>query len=184
MWMDLDTRWGLSSIMPKGTSQNIVARHEPRARRGERNRTVVLVAHYDTAKASLAFAPSMVKNFSLTFGFMKACTFLIPLLILAGALLPDYALYIWYATLVLAAYLVVPLFINLHRELFGKGVNGANDNASGVAAMLGAMEAIVPEPGEGFVPQPVVRRRGPAAPRDADSALGGHAPDVLPGGHP
>ena len=120
MWMDLDTRWGLSSLMPKGTSQNIVARHSPKSRRGERVRTVIVVAHYDSAKSSLAFAPSMAKNFSLTFGLMKACTILVPLLILAGALLPAYATWIWYATLVVAAYLLVPLVINVHRELFGQ----------------------------------------------------------------
>ena len=168
MWMDLDTRWGLTSWMPKGSSQNIVARHAPRVRRGERSRAVVLVAHYDSAKSSLAFAPSMVRNFGLTFGLMKACTFLVPVLILAGALIPTYATYIWYATLVVAAYLLVPLFIHVHRELFGKVTNGANDNASGVAAMLGVMEEVVPEPGEGFVPQPVPRRRGAAAAREAD----------------
>ncbi len=167
MWMDLDTRWGLTSIMPKGTSQNIVARHAPRARRGERTRKVVVVAHYDSARSSLAFAPSMVKNFSLTFGLMKACTLLVPAFILAGALLPSYATWIWYATLVIAAYLVIPLMIGVHRELFGRATHGANDNASGVAAMLGVMEQVVPEPGEGFVPQPVPRRRGAVAAPEA-----------------
>lgn len=167
MWSDLDTRWGLSALMPKGPSQNIVARHTPKMRRGERMRTVVVVAHYDSAKASLAFAPSMVKNFNLTFSLMKACTILVPVLILAGAVLPAYATWIWYATLVVAAYLLIPLVINVHRELFAKATNGANDNASGVAAMLGVMETVVPEPGEGFMPPPVVRRRGLAAAEEA-----------------
>ena len=43
-----------------------------------------------------------------------------------------------------SAYLLVPLVINAHRELFMKFVDGANDNASGVAAMLSVMETIVP----------------------------------------
>jgi hypothetical protein len=35
MRMDLDTRWGLSSLMPKGPSQNILGKHYPQALRGE-----------------------------------------------------------------------------------------------------------------------------------------------------
>jgi len=168
MWSDLDTRWGLTALMPKGPTQNIVARHTPKMRRGERMRTVVVVAHYDSAKASLAFAPAMVKNFGLSFGLMKACTVLVPLLILAQALVPSSEPWLWYGTLAVSAYLLVPLVIAVHREFFAKATSGANGNASGVAAMLGVMEELVPEPGEGFVPQPVRRRRGPAAVQEAD----------------
>jgi hypothetical protein len=170
MWSDLDTRWGLSALMPKGPSQNVVARNMPKTRRGERSRTIVVVAHYDSAKASLAFAPGMVKNFAATFALMKACTFAVPFMIFAN-LLPQTEPadpYLWYATMVVSAYLLVPLLINVHRELFMAATPGANDNASGVAAMLGVMEAVVPEPGEGFVPKPVARRRGIAAVRAAD----------------
>ena len=84
--MDLETRWGLTSIMPKGPSQNVIARHVPHARRGERMRKVIVVAHYDSARASLAFSPGLVKNFNVTFGLMKACTFAVPVMIFAMAL--------------------------------------------------------------------------------------------------
>ncbi len=147
MFMDLDTRWGLSSIMPKGPSQNIVAKHIPRARRGERVRRVVVVAHYDSAIASLAFSPGLAKNFAITFGLMKIITFGVPVLILADALPFTSAAdpYLWYATMAFSAYLLVPTLINAHRELFMHATDGANDNASGVAAMLGVMEQVVPE---------------------------------------
>ncbi|TLM99426.1 MAG: M28 family peptidase [Actinobacteria bacterium] len=148
MWNDLETRWGLSRIMPKGPSQNVIARHVPRQRRGEKLRRIVVVAHYDSARASLAFAPGMVKNFATTFALMKWCTFLTPVFILAMAL-PFTAKaepWLWYATMAVSAYLLVPLVINVHRELFMPYVAGANDNASGVAAMLGVMEALVPAP--------------------------------------
>lgn len=159
LWTDLDTRWGLSAIMPKGPSQNIVAKHVPRTFRGERTRKVVVVAHYDSARASLAFSPGLVRNFSLTFGLMKWCTYLVPVLVFVRLLLVRLvpaaakgatARWSWYAILVVAAYLLVPLFINLHRELFMKPTPGANDNASGVAAMLGVMERILPEPEGGY----------------------------------
>ena len=36
MWLDLGTRSGLSRLMPKGPSQNVIARHVPKQRRGAR----------------------------------------------------------------------------------------------------------------------------------------------------
>ncbi len=114
MWSDLDTRWGLTRLMPKGPSQNVIARHIPKARRGERMKRVVIVAHYDSARSSLAFSPGMVKQFTVTFTLMKACTFAVPVLLLVRARsrfpLPAYVdTYVWYASLVAAAYLLVPL---------------------------------------------------------------------------
>jgi hypothetical protein len=149
MRSELNTKWGLTSLMPKGPSQNVFARHEPKSRRGEKLRKVVVVAHYDSARASLAFSPAMVRNFQITFGLLKWCTWAVPAIILVGFLpqLKDYALWTWYITMVPAAYLVIPLFIDVHRELLMHATPGANDNASGIAAMLGVMERLVPEPG-------------------------------------
>jgi len=172
MWFDLDTRWGLSAIMPKGPSQNIIARHVPRARRNERLRKIVIVAHYDSAKASLAFSPGLVKNFKVTFALMKWLTLLTPVAILVMALpwTEDWKPYTWYAALAVCAYLIVPLFINVHRELFMHATDGANDNASGVAAMLGIMEQTVPEPDQrSTATQPL--RRTPEAAYEADVVL-------------
>jgi hypothetical protein len=148
MWLDLDTRVSLSSIMPRHPSQNVIARHCPKAGRGERIQKVVIVAHYDSARSSLAFSPGMVKNFATTFGLMKGCTIAVPVLVFAGMIpfVNGFPQYTWYVTLVPAAYLLVPLLINVHRELFMKFTPGANDNASGVAAMLGVLERLVPEP--------------------------------------
>ncbi len=175
MWLDLDTRWGLSNLMPKGPSQNVIARHVPKARRNERVRRVVIVAHYDSAKSSLAFSPGMVKNFGLTFALMKWLTFLAPAVIFVSALpwTKGWKPWSWYATLAFVAYLAVPLLINLHRELFMHAVDGANDNASGVAAMFGVMELTVPEPEaepSRYVPEPPVRRDREAA-LEADVVL-------------
>lgn len=178
LWTDLDTRWGLTRIMRKGPSQNVIARHVPRARRGEKLRKIVIVAHYDSARASLAFSPGMVKNFAVTFGLLKACTFLTPLFILAMALPFTAAAepYLWYVTMGVSAYLIVPTVINIHRELAMPFVAGANDNASGVAAMLGVMERLVPAPDADSLSTssfPAVRR-GP----DAAYAAGAVDADV------
>jgi hypothetical protein len=150
LWTDLDTRWGLSHLMPKGPSQNVIARHVPRARRGETLRKIVIVAHYDSARASLAFAPGTVSGFATTFALLKWSTFLTPALILVMALPFRFLIvldpWLWYVTMAVAAYLLVPTVIDIHRELFMPFVAGANDNASGVAAMLGVMERLVPAP--------------------------------------
>lgn len=147
--MDLDTRWGLTRLMPKGPSQNVVAKHVPRAARSERSRKIVIVAHYDSARSSLAFAPSMVAGFPTTFALMKWCTWLVPVAILAGIVLPGSAdPWIWYATMAISAYLIVPLVIDIHRELFMGFVDGANDNASGVAALLGILDRVLPLEGD------------------------------------
>lgn len=163
LWLDLDLRFGLTSLMPKGPSQNVIGRHVPRARRGERLHKVVVVAHYDSARASLAFSPSMVKGFATTFGLMKALTIAVPVLILIAATpwlknLPGGWSWVpYYVTLAASAYLLVPLFINIHREVAMKPVPGANDNASGVAAMLGVLERVVPEPEVTHVAPPPTR---------------------------
>lgn len=148
MRFDLDTRFGLTSIMPKGPSQNVIGRFNPRVGRNERARKVVVVAHCDSARSSLAFSPAMAKGFDTTFGLMKWITYLAPLVIFAFALpwTQAWKPWTWYATLVFVVYLVVPMLINVHRELLGKPVAGANDNASGVAVMLALVERIVPEP--------------------------------------
>jgi len=148
LWMDLDTRFGLTKLMPKGPSQNVIARHVPRQRRGEKLRKIVVVAHYDSAKSSLAFAPNMVSGFGVTFTLLKVSTFLTPVMILAMALPWTQVAepWLWYATLVVAGYLLIPTVINIHREVAMGFVDGANDNASGVAAMIGVMERLVPAP--------------------------------------
>ena len=215
MWSDLDTKWGLTRLMPKGPSQNVIARHVPRQRRGERMKKVVIVAHYDSARSSLAFSPGMVGQFAVTFALMKWCTFVVPVLLLAIAIpLPlkpalhaTTDTYLWYASLVAAGYLLVPMLINIHRELAMPYVAGAGDNASGVAAMLGVFHNLVPEPDSsrfvtgqfqpaairhtadvareaGVVPEGSLLSYTPAGGRDASTELPDDFTWAEPGGTP
>jgi len=46
MWLDLDTRAGLTSLMPKGPSQNIIARRIPKARRNERATKIIMASPF------------------------------------------------------------------------------------------------------------------------------------------
>jgi hypothetical protein len=169
MWLDLDTRWGLTSLMPKGPSQNVIARHVPRLGRNERVTRIVVVAHYDSARTSLASSPGMVRNLDIMTTLMKVSTYAVPLLIavrmLLGAVPAAKAAepWAWYVTLIPAVFLLVPLFVAVQSEVFARFSPGANDNASGVAALLGVFERLVPEPDASVSAVRDVRRARPEA---------------------
>jgi hypothetical protein len=168
-WLERDARPGLSRVLPKGPSQNIIARHVPRARRGDRLKRVVIVAHYDTAKPSLLSGPGMVKYQHLSEQLTWWVTVAVPVVIVLFAMpfAKSWTSWSWYATLAVGAYLLIPLLVALHRELLMHATDGANDNASGVAAMLEVMSETVPvEEGAGGRTQPL--RRSAAAAYEAD----------------
>jgi hypothetical protein len=183
---DLDTKWGLSALMPKGPSQNVVGRRRPKTLRGDRPRRIVLVAHYDSARSSLAFSPGMVKSFDISFGLMKWITYLVPVLILIAALPWTSAAfpYLWYGTMAIAMYLLIPLLVNVHRELFMSPTDGANDNASGVAAMLRVLDIIVPDDELDAMgaTQPIVRKPDVAEAQDVvpEGAVLSYTPAATP----
>jgi hypothetical protein len=146
-YFELDTRRIVSRVIPKGNSRNIIGRlHAP----GSGSATVVVIcAHYDSAKAALPFNPRLVGQFRATFIVTAGSVWLITLLAIARAALgwlgsdmAQAATYVWYAMLVPAAYLLFPTAMYVHRELAMPFVDGANDNASGVVAMLEVMERI------------------------------------------
>jgi acetylornithine deacetylase/succinyl-diaminopimelate desuccinylase-like protein len=162
--LDLDTRWGLTALMPKGPSQNVIARHVPKIGRNERVAKVIVVAHYDSARSSLAYSPGMVKNYGLGLALTKGAVIAVPALValrMIVRLFPGTSViepWGWYVTLVPAALLLIPLLIVVHRELFMHFTPGANDNASGVAAMIGVFERLVPEPDAAVVASREMRR--------------------------
>lgn len=173
LWLELDTRSVISRFMPKGPSQNLIARHVPRQRRGETLKRIIIVAHYDSARSSLAFSPSVEKHYATTVAFTRWATIITPVVILFGALpfASGWKPWTGYAGLVAAAGLAVPVLVNIHRELFMHATDGANDNASGVAALLGIMERMVPEaePSRFAVEAPVRRSAQEAV--DADVVI-------------
>ncbi|MEN6431177.1 MAG: M28 family peptidase, partial [Coriobacteriales bacterium] len=173
MHFDLAGRWGLSRLLPKGPSQNIIARHVPKARRGERLKRVIVVAHYDSAKASLMYRPSMVKRRAASLFVTRLAAALVPVLILLGRMpfASGWSPYTWYATLVPAAYLLLPFVVSVHQQLLAHATDGANDNASGVAALLGIIQRVVPEPDTLRLGSSGPVRRTPDVAREADVVI-------------
>ena len=148
--LELASRSVLGRFMPKGPSQNVIARHVPRQRRGERLKRVVIIAHYDSGKASLEYSPGMVKNVRALRLVTRVATYATPVVILFASMSFTEGWKPWtaVAALVAGGAVIVPLVIYLQRELLMHATDGANGNASGVAAMIGVMEATVPEPDE------------------------------------
>lgn len=127
--LDLNTIQVLSRVFPKGNSQNVYAR-----RRGVEpsGNPIVLVAHLDSSKAGLNFSPAMVKGFRSSFLLMVGaiCSAPILLFLTTAGYLPRYV------ALIPCLYLAFASLTLFHREFWNKVTHGANDNASGVAAVL------------------------------------------------
>ncbi len=150
LWLEETRRFTLAQVLPKGPSQNIIARHLPKARRGERLRRVVVVAHYDTARGTLLDGPSLRRRAATIESLTRACVVLVPAIIVVRMLPISRAWMpvVWYVMLAVAAVPFVRALIAAHGQVFGRLTDGANDNASGVAVMLGIMDRMVPAPTE------------------------------------
>ncbi|PSO07107.1 hypothetical protein B9Q04_12605, partial [Candidatus Marsarchaeota G2 archaeon BE_D] len=99
---------------------------------------VVVMAHYDSTKAALSFEPRMVGGLRATvvLNFVSSC--IIPLLLLLSFVFRV----AFYASFLFAVPLWVSVGILVHRELVHGYVPGANDNASGVAVLLGLLNEL------------------------------------------
>ncbi|GAB4341789.1 MAG: M28 family peptidase [Candidatus Abyssubacteria bacterium] len=139
---ECSSRWkALANLLPKKPSQNVLGIFRNEAAR----KKVVLVAHYDSSKSGLSFHPSMVGSFRSSFLISYAM-----MLILTAALVIRWfggtGTLLSVARIVPTLYMLLPIILLVHRELFGQYVQGAADNASGVAAMLGVAEKLVKQP--------------------------------------
>ncbi|MBI4831132.1 MAG: M28 family peptidase [Candidatus Lindowbacteria bacterium] len=136
------SKWkAVAGALPKRPSQNVLGiLRNPTARR-----KIIFVAHYDSSKSGLSFHPSLVGSFRSSF-----ITSIVMMLVLTEALVIRYfggAGYILsLARFVSTAYMFLPIVLLAHREIFGQYVQGAADNASGVAAMLDVAEKLVKQP--------------------------------------
>jgi hypothetical protein len=126
-----------NALIPKGKSQNVVGRL---AARELPRRRLVLCAHYDSAKSGLMWHPALVRNFRLTFLVEAVSLMLLPILVGGQALLGVRVL--GYLAIPFGVVVIFALLLLIHREIFGKHVDGANDNASGVGVMLSLAEAL------------------------------------------
>jgi hypothetical protein len=126
-------------VFALGKSQNVIGRPAAQtgADKGRAEKTIWLVAHYDTSKTSLAFSPASVPLLRPLFFFS--------LILIAGAFFTIFFCYhtglaqklpvkiFWWFC---GAYFFYMAVMMLERELRGKPVQGAADNASGAAIVM------------------------------------------------
>ncbi|MDR7400826.1 MAG: M28 family peptidase [Armatimonadota bacterium] len=96
------------------------------ARAGRGERRIVLLAHYDSAKTFFLYHPRRVRGFRRTFLIHAVLATSLPLLV------------VWIPILARAAgvFFLMQAALLLHRERTAPYVNGANDNATGVAVAV------------------------------------------------
>lgn len=97
--------------------------------------TLVLMAHYDSAKTFFVYAPGQVEHFRRNFLINAAFATVLP-----------YATFLPWIPQLLGLYFLVQAGFMLHRERTQPYVNGANDNASGVAVAVGLFEELRRQP--------------------------------------
>jgi hypothetical protein len=129
-------RW----LLPKGQSQNVWVRIEPK---GEPKENVVLVGHLDTHRTPLLFAEHWVRILgNLVPVAMGACLLLMVIFVarifLATSILG-------YAALPLTAILLGLFFLMVQAD-FTPFAPGANDNATGVSIILETARKLRSEP--------------------------------------
>jgi len=132
---------GLGQFLPKRPSQNVVARRpSPEARAH-----VVVTCHIDTSRSGLAFSPGLVKHFRSSFISSLVVQGGLTLVFLIRAFGGDGFLLDAFQVLS-TGYLLYGVVLMADREWRGHYVNGANDNASGVAAMVALAERFTARP--------------------------------------
>lgn len=110
-------------------SQNVLAQT------GQGRKTLVLMAHYDTAKTFFLYHPKQVKYFRRNFLINAVLATGLPF----GALAPV-------VSQLLGLYFLVQAALLTLRELREPYVNGANDNATGVAVAVALFEELAQVP--------------------------------------
>lgn len=113
---------------------------------GEGPETIVLTAHYDSTKAAFSFNPARVHSLRPTIKLNFISSVAVASLTLTGALLGSPLPLI--VSVIASTPLIVSSLILVHREVFHGYVPGANDNASGVAVLLGVAEHLARDPGK------------------------------------
>ena len=129
----------ISQLLPKKTSQNIIAAVPARSKT---LRKVLIIAHYDSSRSALFFSPKRVKGFRRTYLLLVGAISLQLLLYALGVFTTIQPILLWVLSLPSVLYLLGTLLLFIHRELCGEYTPGANDNASGVAVLLEVAKAL------------------------------------------
>jgi Peptidase family M28 len=134
---DNPLRW----FLPVAKSQNVWASAKPT---GTVRRRIVLTGHVDTHRVALAMqSPAFWQVFQILTTVLAIVNLALTALFIYGMFTPD--LFIRQAALYLGILLIVGLVFTIHPDT-QPYVKGANDNASGAAAVLALAEKLKAQP--------------------------------------
>ena len=136
-----------ANLGPNARSQNVAAYHKgegPLVQKGVR--PIVIVAHYDTPHENPVLSSPVAPYLPIAWNISK---FLVPGVGVCGllqimAFLPEVFRRVVWVIGILAALPLLLLGVTGIVELFTPSTEGANDNKTGVAAMLGILENVRP----------------------------------------
>ena len=137
----------LANVGPTARSQNVVAFHEgtgPMVMKG--TRPIVIVAHYDSPRENPLYTTPLAPYVPMLWKVSQYCVLVtgVCTLFQVLAFLPDpFRRFMWIIGIVAALPMAI-LGVSTILERFSDCTEGANDNKSGVAAMLGVLENVRP----------------------------------------
>ena len=137
----------VEKLGPSARSQNVVAFHKgegPLVQKGVR--PIVIVAHYDTPHENPVYSTPLAPYLPMAWRFSKWCVLAVAVATLFQimAFLPEVFRRILWVVGLIAALPLLLLAVTGIVELFTPSTEGANDNKTGVAAMLGILENVRP----------------------------------------
>ncbi len=137
----------VEKLGPSARSQNVVAFHKgegPLVQKGVR--PIVIVAHYDTPHENPVYSTPLTPYLPMAWRFSKWCVLAVAVATLFQimAFLPEVFRRILWVVGLIAALPLLLLAVTGIVELFTPSTEGANDNKTGVAAMLGILENVRP----------------------------------------
>lgn len=137
----------VEKLGPSARSQNVVAFHKgegPLVQKGIR--PIVVVAHYDTPHENPVYSTPLAPYLPMAWRFSKWCVLAVAVATLFQimAFLPEVFRRILWVIGLIAALPLLLLAVTGIVELFTPSTEGANDNKTGVAAMLGILENVRP----------------------------------------
>lgn len=148
LYLERTERGLLSNLGRGGLSQNVVAHYVPeRDKRRRRARPVVIIAHYDSRKNDLYGQPTI----HAAYPYLRVLTLAGSIAVAAVCLLQALPLpfsdtgsaIIWVIAVICAIPALLGLIAIVVRQVALHYADGANDNASGVAAMIGVAERVL-----------------------------------------
>lgn len=137
----------VEKLGPSARSQNVVAFHKgegPLVQKGVR--PIVIVAHYDTPHENPVYSTPLAPYLPMAWRFSKWCVLAVAVATLFQimAFLPEAFRRILWVLGLIAALPLLLLAVTGIVELFTPSTEGANDNKTGVAAMLGILQNVRP----------------------------------------